>query len=98
MHARTRSNQCQDGTSEQRERGKELDEDDLMIQTYMRILEKSCSTNQAVDKNASSSSPAVSIGRCEENFLLPTLLAGLQIRRFRIFLKNLSIIRWERLC
>ncbi len=35
--------------SEQRERGKELDEDELMMQTYMRILEKSCSTNQAVD-------------------------------------------------
>ena len=35
--------------NEQRERGKELDEDELMMQTYMRILEKSCSTNQAVD-------------------------------------------------
>lgn len=34
---------------EQKERGKELDEDELMMQTYMRILEKSCSTNQAVD-------------------------------------------------
>lgn len=35
---------------EQRERGREpLDEDELMMQTYMRILEKSCSTNEAVD-------------------------------------------------
>jgi len=34
---------------EQKERGKQLDEDELMMQTYMRILEKSCSTNQAVD-------------------------------------------------
>ncbi|KAL7491243.1 hypothetical protein ACHAWT_001430 [Skeletonema menzelii] len=35
--------------SEQMDRGKELGEDELMMQTYMRILEKSCSTNQAVD-------------------------------------------------
>ncbi len=35
---------------EQREKGREpLDEDELMMQTYMRILEKSCSTNEAVD-------------------------------------------------
>jgi len=34
---------------EQKERGKELDEDELMMETYMRILEKSCSTNEAVD-------------------------------------------------
>ena len=34
---------------EQNGRGKQLDEDELMMQTYMRILEKSCSTNQAVD-------------------------------------------------
>ena len=29
---------------------KELDEDELMMQTYMRILERSCSTNQTFDK------------------------------------------------
>ena len=29
---------------------KELDEDELMMQTYMRILERSCSTNQSFDK------------------------------------------------
>jgi hypothetical protein len=34
---------------EQMEKGKKLDEDDLMMQTYMRILERSCSTNQAFD-------------------------------------------------
>ncbi|KAL3804930.1 hypothetical protein HJC23_006702 [Cyclotella cryptica] len=34
---------------EQLEKGKKLDEDELMMQTYMRILERSCSTNQAFD-------------------------------------------------
>jgi hypothetical protein len=34
---------------EQSEKGVELDEDDLMMQTYMRILERSCSTNRAFD-------------------------------------------------
>ena len=34
---------------EQMERGIELDEDELVMQTYMRILEKSCSTNQVFD-------------------------------------------------
>jgi hypothetical protein len=35
---------------EYQEKGKELDEDELMMQTYMRILERSCSTNQTFDK------------------------------------------------
>ena len=34
---------------EYQEKGKELNEDDLMTATYMRILERSCSTNQAFD-------------------------------------------------
>lgn len=35
---------------EYEEKGVELDEDELMMQTYMRILERSCSTNQTFDK------------------------------------------------
>lgn len=31
------------------EKGKELDEDELMMMTYIRILERSCSTNKAFD-------------------------------------------------
>ncbi|KAL7481204.1 hypothetical protein ACHAW6_006881 [Cyclotella cf. meneghiniana] len=34
---------------EQTEKAKKLDEDELIMQTYMRILERSCSTNQAFD-------------------------------------------------
>ena len=36
-------------TKEYEEKGQELNEDDLMMMTYMRILERSCSTNQTVD-------------------------------------------------
>lgn len=35
---------------EYKEKGIELDEDELMMQTYMRILERSCSTNQTFDR------------------------------------------------
>lgn len=34
---------------EYEEKGKELDEDELMMMTYMRILERSCSTNKTFD-------------------------------------------------
>ncbi|KAL3770433.1 hypothetical protein ACHAWO_009513 [Cyclotella atomus] len=34
---------------EAREKGRELDEDEIMMQTYMRILERSCATNAMFD-------------------------------------------------
>ena len=37
-------------TKEYEEKGQELDVDELIMKTYMRILERSCSTNQTVDR------------------------------------------------